>query len=255
MARSMWNGAVTVGALTVPVKVFTATESHTVRFRELHEKDGAPIEHRKVNAKTGREVAKDKIVKGYETSPGHWVILTDEEIKAAEQPRRKAIEVEHFVPAEQVDPVYYDKAYYLGAGDAGKDAYATLAAALEKTGRVGIGRVVLRSREQLVALRSCDGVLRMSTMRFADQLVTPDELDIERPKKAPSKQEIQMAEKLIDGLGDEWDPERYSDEYRAKLLTYLKAKAAGKQPDMPAAGEEPADDVDLLAALQASMGS
>jgi DNA end-binding protein Ku len=251
----MWNGAVTIGALTVPVKVFTATESHTVRFRELHEKDGAPIEHRKVNAKTGREVAKDKIVKGYETSPGHWVILTDEEIKAAEQPRRKAIEVEHFVPAEQVDPVYYDKAYYLGAGDAGKDAYATLAAALEKTGRVGIGRVVLRSREQLVALRSCDGVLRMSTMRFADQLVTPDELDIERPKKAPSKQEIQMAEKLIDGLGDEWDPERYSDEYRAKLLSYLKAKAAGKQPDMPAAGEEPSDDVDLLAALQASMGS
>src|SRR6476661_5091791 len=124
MARSMWNGAVTVGALTVPVKVFTATESHTVRFRELHESDGAPIEHRKVNAKTGREVDKDKIVKGYETSPGHWVVLTDEEIKAAEAPRRKAIEVEHFVPAEQVDPVYYDKAYYLGAGDAGKDAYA-----------------------------------------------------------------------------------------------------------------------------------
>jgi DNA end-binding protein Ku len=251
----MWNGAVTVGALTVPVKVFTATESHTVRFRELHEKDGAPIEHRKVNAKTGREVDKDKIVKGYETSPGHWVVLTDEEIKAAEQPRRKAIEVEHFVPAEQVDPVYYDKAYYLGAGDAGKDAYATLAAALEKTGRVGIGRVVLRSREQLVALRSCDGVLRMSTMRFADQLVTPEDLDIEPPKKAPSKQEVEMAEKLIEGLGDTWDPESYSDEYREKLLTYLKAKASGKAPPKPATGEQPEDDVDLLAALQASMKS
>jgi DNA end-binding protein Ku len=251
----MWNGAVTVGALTVPVKVFTATESHTVRFRELHEKDGAPVEHRKVNSKTGREVDKDKIAKGYETSPGHWVVLTDEEIKAAEAPKRKAIEVEHFVPAEQIDPVYYDKAYYLGAGDAGKDAYATLAAALEKTGRVGIGRVVLRSREQLVALRSCDGVLRMSTMRFADQLVTPDDLEIEGPKKAPSKQEIEMAEKLIEGLGDAWEPESYEDEYRAKLLTYLEAKAAGKQPKAPKADDaEPEDDVDLLAALKASMG-
>jgi DNA end-binding protein Ku len=251
----MWNGAVTVGALTVPVKVFTATESHAVRFRELHEADGAPIEHRKVSAKTGREVDSEQVVKGYETSPGHWVVLTDEEIKAAERPRRKAIEIEHFVPAEQVDPVYYDKAYYLGAGDAGKDAYATLAAALEKTGRVGIGRVVLRSREQLVALRSCDGVLRMSTMRFADQLVAPGDLDIEKPKKAPSKQEVEMAEKLVEGLRADWDPEAYTDEYRETLLTYLKAKAAGKKPKAPAKGEEPEDDVDLLAALQASMGA
>lgn len=251
----MWNGAVTVGALTVPVKVFTATQSHTVRFRELHAADGAPIEHRKVSSKTGREVDKDKIVKGFETSPGRWVVVTDEEIKAAEQPRRKAIEIEHFVPADQVDPVHYDKAYYLGAGEAGRDAYATLAAALEKTGRVGIGRVVLRSREQLVALRSCDGVLRMSTMRFADQLVTPADLDIDSPKKPPSKQEVEMAGKLIDGLAADWDPEAWQDEYREKLLTYLNAKAKGKAPDVPAEGDEPADDVDLLAALQASLGS
>ncbi|MCW2991803.1 MAG: Ku protein [Solirubrobacterales bacterium] len=252
----MWNGAVTVGALTVPVKVFTATESHTVRFRELHESDGAPIEHRKVNAKTGREVDKDKIVKGYETSPGRWVVLTDEEIKAAEAPRRKAIEVEHFVAAEEVDPVYLDRAYYLGVGKGGEEAYVTLAAALEKTGRVGIGRVVLRSREQLVALRAGDdGVLRMSTMRFADQLVAPGDLDVEKPKKAPSKQEVEMAEKLIAGLGDQWAPESYEDEYRAKLLTYLGAKAAGKAPKVQAKGEEPEDDVDLLAALKASVGS
>jgi DNA end-binding protein Ku len=251
----MWNGAVTVGALTVPVKVFTATESHTVRFRELHTKDGAPIEHRKVSSKTGREVDNDKIVKGYETSPGHWVILTNDEIKAAEQPRRKAIEIEHFVPADQVDPVHYDRAYYLGVGKGGDDAYATLAAALEKTERVGIGRVVLRSREQLVALRGCDGVLRMSTMRFADELVSPGDIDVETPKKAPSKQEVEMAEKLIDGLGDRWEPESYEDEYREKLLTYLKAKAAGKAPKVASDGDEPEDDVDLLAALKASVGS
>ena len=229
----MWNGAVAVGALTVPVKVFTATESHTVRFRELHTKDGAPIEHRKVNPKTGREVAGDKIVKGYETSPGHWVVFTNEEIKASEQPSRKAIEIEHFVPAEQIDPVYYDKAYHLGVGKDGDEAYATLAAAIEKTGRVGIGRVVLRSREQLVALRSQDGVLRMSTMRFADQLVAiGKDVEVETPKKSPTKQEVEMAEKLIDGLGDEWQPEALTDSYREKLLTYLKAKAAGKGDDL-----------------------
>jgi DNA end-binding protein Ku len=209
-----------------------------------------------VSSKTGREVDKDKIAKGYETSPGHWVILSNEEIKAAEQPRRKAIEIEHFVPAEQIDPVHYDKAYYLGAGKEGGEAYATLAAALEKTERVGIGRVVLRSREQLVALRACDGVLRMSTMRFADELVAPEDIDVEAPKKTPSKQEVEMAEKLIEGLGDTWEPESYEDEYRDKLLTYLKAKAAGKAPKAPAKeSEEPEDEVDLLAALKASVGS
>lgn len=254
MARSMWNGAVTVGALTVPIKVYTATSSQTVRFRELHVKDGAPIEHRKVSSKTGREVSNDKIVKGYETSPGHWVILTNDEIKAAEQPRRKAIEIEHFVPAGDVDPVYYEKAYYLGVGEGGQDAYATLAAALEKTDRVGIGRVVLRSREQLVALRSQDGVLRMSTMRFADELVAGGELDVEEPAKAPAKAEVEMAEKLIDGLRADWDPQAWSDEYREKLLTYLQAKAKGKAPDLPEQGVD-ADEVDLLAALKASVGS
>ena len=252
----MWNGAVTVGALTVPVKVFTATERHTIRFRELHAADGAPVEHRKVSSKTGREVAKDKIVKGYETSPGRWVVLTDEEIRAVQQPQRKAIEIDRFVPADQVDPVFYDKAYDLGAGKDGDAAYVTLAAALEKTERVGIGRVTLRSREQLVALRSRDGVLRMSTMRFHDELVSPDDLDIEAPKKAPSKQEVEMAEKLVEGLGDEWDPAAQEDCYRDKLLTYLEAKASGKAPKAPAADAEgPEDEVDLLAALKASMGS
>jgi DNA end-binding protein Ku len=249
----MWNGAVAVGALTVPVKVFTATESHTVRFRELHEKDGSPIEHRKVSSKTGREVDKDKIAKGFETSPGHWVVLSDEEIRAVQQPARKAIEIEHFVPADQIDPVFYDKAYDLGAGEDGDDAYVTLAAALEKSGRVGIGRVTLRSREQLVALRAQDGVLRMSTMRFADELVEPDDLDLEKPSKAPTKQEVDMAEKLVDGLRTDWDPDAWEDSYRDKLVTYLEAKAKGKAPDLPSDGDEPEDDVDLLAALQASM--
>lgn len=252
----MWNGAVTVGSLAVPVKVFAATQRHTVRFRELHAADGAPIEHRKVSSKGGREVAKDKIVKGYETSPGRWVVLTDEEIRAVQQPARKAVEIDRFVPAEQVDPVHYDKAYDLGVGKDGDEAYATLAAALEKTGRVGIGRVTLRSREQLVALRSRDGVLRMSTMRFHDELVESADLDVEAPKKAPTGPEVEMAEKLVVGLGDTWDPAAREDCYRDRLLAYLEAKAKGTTPKAPARDADgPEDEVDLLAALQASIGS
>lgn len=251
----MWNGAITIGALTVPVKVFTATQSHTVHFRELHAKDGAPIEHRRVSSKSGREVSADKIVKGYETSPGHWVVLTDDEIKASEQPRRKAIEIEHFVPADQVDPVFYDKPYYLGVGKDGRDAYATLAAAIERTGRVGIGRVTLRSREQLVALRAQDGLLRMSTMRFADELVDAADLDAAAPQRAPTRTEVEMAGRLVAGLARRWKPEGLHDEYRERLLGYLQERAKGREPDLPEA-EEPAEETDdLLAALKASVAA
>jgi DNA end-binding protein Ku len=251
----MWNGAIAVGALTVPVKVFAATQSHTVRFRELHAKDGAPIEHRRVSSKSGREVASDKIVKGYETSPGHYVVMTDDEIRAAHQPARKAIEVEHFVPAEQVDPVYYDRAYYLGVGKDDGDAYATLAAAMQRTDRVAIGRVVLRSREQVVAVRAQDGILRMSTMRFADELVDPGELDVAEAQKAPTSREVEMAGKLVDGLAGTWEPGRLQDDYRDQLIAYLEARAKGDDPELPDAPEPPAEPDDLLAALKASVGS
>src|SRR4051794_5555821 len=205
MARSIWNGAISIRGLDVPCKVFAATESHTPHFRELHEKDGAPIEHRRVSSKTGREISNKSIVKGYETSNGRYVVLTDEEIKAVEQPERKAIEVEAFVPDEQVDPIHYDRAYFLGAGKDGRDAFAALLAALEKTGLVGIGRVVLRSKEQLVAVRPGDGALRMSTMRFADELVKVSDLDISAPRKKPAPKEIQMASKLVDGFAEEFE--------------------------------------------------
>ena len=253
MARSMWNGALTLGGLAIPVKVFAATESHTPRFRELHEADGAPIRHRRVSSKTGREVPNDRIVKGYETSPGKWIVLTDEEIKAVERPERRAIELEAFVPAEQIDPVYYDRAYHLGAQGDGRDAFAALLAALEKTGLVGIGRVVLRTKEQLVAVRPGDGVLRMSTMRFADELVAPEDLDIDEPQRAPTRAEIDMAEQLVEGLAAPFDPEAYHDTYRERVEEYAKAKARGKAPDVPEAEPQPEETGDLLDALKASM--
>jgi DNA end-binding protein Ku len=191
---------------------------------------------------------------GYETSKGRFVVLEPDEIRAIEQPERKAIEIEDFVPADQIDPVFYDRAYYLGAGKDGRDAFAALLAALDKTGMVGIGRVVLRSKEQLVSVRAGDRVMRMSTMRYLDELVDPRELDVAEPKKAPTKREVEMAAKLVDGLYERFDPKRYKDTYRARVEKYAKAKAKGKAPELQPPPEPEATD-DLMAALEASLSN
>jgi DNA end-binding protein Ku len=236
------------------VKLFSAIEDRTVHFRELHAKDGAPIEHRRVSSKTGREVPSERIVKGYETSKGRWVLLTDEEIKAIEAPARKAIEIEDFVPADQVDPIYLDRPYHLGVGDDGKEAYAVLHAALKKTGRVGIGRVVLRSREQLVAVRAGkDNLLEMSTMRYADEIVPVKDLDIPKPHRKPKAEEIKMAAQLTKGLHQRFKPEQYEDEYRERVLDYLRKKARGDEVELPEPEEPEETGDDLAAALEASI--
>jgi DNA end-binding protein Ku len=178
--------------------------------------------------------------------------MTNDEIKAADQPARKAVELEDFVPANAIDPVFYDKPYYLAPQKGAEEAYATLVAALEKAGRVGIGRVVLRAREQLVSVRPVDGMLRMQVMRFSDQLVAGDELDVDEPSKAPAKKEIEMAAALIDTLAADFDPEKYEDTYRERVLEIVKRKEAGKEIEMPEP-EKKDDSDDLMAALQASL--
>src|SRR3954453_16656755 len=178
--RSIWNGAIAFGAVNVPIKVYGAREDRTVHFHEVHLADGGGIAHQLVDPTTGKEGPRDKVVKGYEVSPGKWVVVSNDEIKAADQPQRKAVEVEDFVPGDQIDPVYYDKAYNLGPGKGGEKAYALLNAALEKTGRVGIGRVVLRTKEQVVAVRAAGGgLLRMHTMHAWDEIVSAQ--DLSRP--------------------------------------------------------------------------
>src|SRR3954462_4559537 len=231
--RSIWNGAIAFGAVTVPVKVYGALEDKSVHFHEVHLKDGGAIEHRLVDPSTNREVKREKVVKGYEVSDGKWVVVTNDEIKAADQPERKAVEVEDFVPDDEIDPVYYDKAYNLGPGKGGEKAYALLNAALEKTGRVGIGRVVLRTKEQVVAVRAAgDGALRMHTMHAADEVVDAGDLDVPSPKKKPGKREVDMAAALVDQLAAKFDPKRYKDTYRARIMKLIKQKAKGEEIDV-----------------------
>jgi DNA end-binding protein Ku len=254
MARSIWNGTIVFGLVAVPIKVYSATESKTVHFHEVHAKDGARIEHRRICPKhRGQfEVDYDDIVKGYEVSKGKWVELTDDEIAAAAGSQSRRLEIDHFVPVEDVDPVFYERAYYLGAQDKGRYAYALLHAALEHAGRAGVGRWIFHNREQTVLLRPHGDVLAIHTMRFADEIVGPADFELGRVRRKPTEREIKMAAALVDGLHTDFDPADYKDSYRGDVLELVKRKAAGKNIELPAEEEPEAAD-DLLAALEASL--
>jgi DNA end-binding protein Ku len=252
MPRSIWNGTVSVGLVSVPISLHSATESKTVHFREVHEKDGAPIEHRRVCSKEDKEVPYTEVVKGFEIRKGEYAVLTKEEVAAAAGERTKVIDVEEFVDASKIDPVYFDKAYHLGARDGGEQAYRLLHDAMEQCGRAGIGRFVFHNREYLVAIRPVDGVLAMHTLRFADEVVEPDEIDVPEPAKKPSKREVDMAAALVDSLHEPFKPEKYEDTHRKAVLKLVEQKARGKKIEVPEPEQpEPADD--LMKALAASL--
>jgi DNA end-binding protein Ku len=252
MPRSIWNGTVGFGLVYVPVKVFSATESKTVRFREVHVSDGAKIEHRRICPKDGKQVDYDDIVKGYEVKKGEWVELTDDELAAAAGSQSRLIDVDHFVPASEIDPVFYEKTYYLGAGDDGEEAYALLQAALERADRAAVGRWVFHNRERTVIVRPLDGVLALHTMRFADEIAAPSDFKLGRVQRKPSAKEIKMASSLVDGLHTRFKPNDYKDQYRKAVLKLIDRKASGKEIEPPE-DEQPEESDDLLGALEASL--
>ena len=252
MARSLWNGSIAFGAVAVPVKLYSATESRTVHFHEVHLEDGSRIEHRRFCSKEDREVRSDEIVKGYETSRGKYVVVDKEEIDAAAGEKTRIIDVEHFVDAADIDPVFHDKPYWLGAQDAGADAFRLLHDALERTGRAAIGRFTFHNREYLAAIRPHDGVLALHTLRFADELVGRDDLDVPRAGRKPDEREVEMAGQLVEALHKRFRPGDYEDEYRKAVLAAVKRKASGKEIEAPEEPEAEEHD-DLLAALEASL--
>jgi DNA end-binding protein Ku len=253
--RSIWNGTLLLGQIPVPIKLHSATESKTIHFSEVHLDDGAKVEHRRFCSKEDKEVPYDEVVKGYEVKEGEFVVLDKEDVDAAQGERSKLIELEEFVPGDQIDPVFYDKAYYLGVGKDGDQAYRLLHAALERTDRVGLGRFTFHNREYLAAVRPLDGgVLVLHTMRFADELVDAGDLDLPPASRKPQKKEADMAARLVEGLQADFEPEQYEDTYREAVLDVIKRKAKGEAIE-PAAEDEREDDGDLLAALEASVGN
>jgi DNA end-binding protein Ku len=252
-ARSIWNGTITFGMVNVPVKLYTATESKSIHFHLVHARDGSRIENRRICSKEDKEVPYKQVVKGYEVSDGKYVVLERDEIKAAAGDRGKVVHIKEFVDSGEIDPVFFEKTYYVGSGD-DQDAYRLLYEALRRTGRAGIGRFTFHDREYLVALRALEDVIALHTLRFHDEVVGGDDLEIKRPARKPSKREVQMATQLIDSLHVKFDPENYEDTYRESVLALIKRKAAGKEIDL-VEQEEPEHGDDLMAALEASVGA
>jgi DNA end-binding protein Ku len=251
MPRSIWNGTISFGLAHVPIKLYSATESKTVSFHEVHVTDGARIEHRRICSKEGKEVPYEDVVRGFEVSEGEYVVLDKDEVKAAAGSRGKVIEIEEFVPDDEIDPVFFERTYYVGSRDE-DEAYRVFHEALKQTGRVGIGRFTFHNREYLAAVRSLDGVLALHTMRFHDEVVRGDELEVDTPKKGPSEREVEMAGQLVDSLHREFDPADYEDSYREAVLELIQRKAKGEEIEAPEP-EKREETSDLLAALEASL--
>ena len=257
MPRAIWSGAISFGLVNIPVKLYSAVSKKTVRFNQLDGKDGTRIQQKRVNPKTGDEVPYERIVKGYEISPDRYVVVKPEELESVEPRKTHMIEIEDFVEIDQIDPIFYDHPYYLAPGKGATKAYALLLKAMEESGKVGIARVVIRSKEQLVALRAQDGVLHMETMLFGDEVVSPDSLE-EIPDASEleaSAREVKMAGELIESLSAEFDPSKYRDSYREQVLDLIERKAEGEEIVLEAPQEAPKQVPDLMAALEASIAS
>jgi DNA end-binding protein Ku len=259
MPRAIWSGSISFGLLNVPVKLYSAVARRGIALREVRGSDGARIRHRRVAEGSEEEVPYEQIVKAFELAPDRYVPLTKEELAALDPEKTRAIEVRDFVDLDQIDPIYFDSPYYLGPAEGAEKAYSLLAQAMEGSGKVAIARFVFRNREHLAALRAAGGVLSLTTMRFADEVVPPTELEDVLPAKRPraGRREVEMAERLIESLSRDFDPAAYRDEHREELLALIERKAAGEEvlsapaPEAPAATRAP----DLMAALEESIAA
>ncbi len=257
MPRAIWSGAISFGLVNVPVKLYSATSPKTVRFHQLSSKTGVRIKQKRVDPSTDEEVSYEDIVKGYEITPDTYVLIEPDELEALDPKATKTIDIEEFVDLAEIDPIYYDHNYYLAPTAGGAKAYRLLLDAMREAGKVGVGRVVLRSKQQLCALRPTGDVLTLTTMLFGDEVLSPDrldELDAASESEA-SKRELAMAQQLIDSLSTEFDPSRYHDEYRERVLELIERKAAGEEITVQPQAEEPAAAPDLMAALEASLAA
>ncbi len=249
--RTIWKGAISFGLVTIPIRVFGATEEKTLRFHQLHATDGGRIRYKRVCSTDGEEIDYGEIVKGYEYEKDHYVTLSDEELDALPVPTARSIEIERFVDADQIDPIYFQKSYYLVPEPTGLKAYQLLREAMADDRKVALAKVAFRDREHLATLRLRDNVFVLETMFWPDEIRPPafEELD-ERVEVRP--QEVRMARSLIESLSDDFKPEEFSDSYRAALEDLIAKKIQGEEVTR-APEAEPAKVVDLMEALRASV--
>ncbi|QGG96677.1 non-homologous end joining protein Ku [Actinomarinicola tropica] len=258
MPRAMWSGAISFGLVNIPVKLFTAVTPKTVRFNQIDSRTGSRVRQKLVAESDGSEVSRDQIVKGYELRKGDYVIVDEAELAALDPDAGRSIDIEEFVDLADIDPIYFDKAYWLAPDKGNPKPYALLAESMAAADKVGIARLVLRSKQYLAAIRSVDGVLVMSTMSWADEINRPEtipELDGVTDLDV-SEREQALATQLIESLSAPFEPEKYHDTYREQVLALIEAKAAGDTELVSTAPQESSSSVvDLMAALEASVAA
>ena len=254
MARSIWSGSISFGLVTIPVKAYPAIREHDVHFHLLAP-DGSRVHNQRVSEKSGRKIEYRQLKKGYETSKGKYVVFEQDELKALAPASTKTIDIEDFVPLEDIDPIFFARTYHLApAGDGAERAFALLTSVMEERQRVGIGKVVMREKQYLAAVRPYGKGLAMSTMLFADEVIPQSKLEgvpSRRPRVNP--RERKLAEQIVDSLEAQWKPDRYHDDYEEELRRRIKAKQKGKLEQVEEEEAPPAKVVDLMEALQASL--
>ncbi|HYT67959.1 MAG TPA: Ku protein [Vicinamibacterales bacterium] len=254
MARSMWKGSITFGLVNIPVELYSAVRDHRPRFRLLHAKDEAPVRYERICQTEGKAVAWEDLVKGYEYAKGQFVVLTKDDFKTAAVEKTKTIDILDFVDPKEVDERYFETPYYLQAGKGADRAYVLLREAIKASGRIGIAKIILREAQHLAAVEAIGGALVLTMMRFSDELADLKEFNF--PQKGEIRPaELRMAQQLIDNLVSEWQPDKYTDEYKENLLRVINAKLKGKRPKLIAEDTTPkqAEVVDLMARLRASL--
>lgn len=255
MPRAIWSGAVSFGLVNIPIKLFNAVSRKSVHFNQIDSRTGGRIQHRKVSATSGEEVPSEAIVKGYALSSGEYVLVGDDELATLDPETTRTIDIEQFVDLSEIDPVFYDAAYYVAPDKLAHKPYALLVRAMEEEGKVAIARFVMRTKQYLAALRPKDGVLMLSTMVYADEVNDAEELpELDGVRDAEvDERELRMAAQLVDSLTEPWQPGRYEDTYRNRVLELIERKAAGEEVVTPPAAAAQERVVDLMAALEASV--
>jgi DNA end-binding protein Ku len=256
MPRAIWSGSVSFGLVNVPVKLLTATSPKDVRFHQLHDTDGGRIQQKRVCSVDGEEVPYEHIAKGYDLGGGRYVMIEPEELASIDVAATRTIDIEEFVDLADIDPVYFEKSYYLVPDGRAERPYALLVETMTRTGKVAIGRFVLRTKQYLATLRARDGVLVLATMLYDDEVVPIGELEVPTAVDTePTEREVNMATQLVESLTNPFDPSKYHDDYREKVMAVIEAKADGEIISTAEAPAEAAPVVDLMAALEASLAA
>ena len=255
MARAIWKGNISFGLVNIPIALYPATRREELKFRLLRKGDLSPVNYKRVAEKDGKEVAWDQIVKGYEYEKGKYVVLKDEDFERVDLEATQTVDIQDFVDQEEIDPIFFYKPYYLEPQKGGDKAYVLLRDALKDSGKVGIAKVVIKTREYLAGVKPGDGVLVLELMHFPDELADPGKLHI--PKKIEvGKREMNMAKSLIDSMSSKWNPEKYKDDYREALMEVIeeKVEAGGKEiEEKPKKAPKPTKVIDLVSVLQKSL--